>query len=198
MSASFKTNFQCVAVAIVELIPLPLGDILASRINPANLYNEINSSLSLKNQLRQHQLKICFHQPPFMPDYNKFDVCLLYTLIRNLCFLPCPSQGWGNEPKATDTQLTDDIERLRLFRNNYYGHIDSAKISDVLFDDIWINLKRVFKRIRSQVKSSVDYEQKLLEIERQKITQDQFYTCRLLLDAYVNLETQIYARGKYM
>lgn len=194
MSESFKINFQCVTVAIVELIPLPLRDILARHINPANLYNKIESNSSLKNQL-QHQLKICYLQPPDMPDYNKFDVSLLYKLIRNLCDLPSPSQGWGNEPKSSDTQLSDDIERLRLFRNNYYGHVDSAEISDVLFNEIWMNLKCVLKRIRSQLNCKVDYEQKLSNIEQFKITQYQFDTCRLLLDAHISLQTQKDGRG---
>lgn len=195
MSESFKINFQCVTVASVDLIPLPLRDILARHINPEDLYDRIKSNSSLQKQLHQHQRKICYLEPPGMPDYNKFDVGLLYTLIRNLFILPSPSQGWGYEPKSSDTQLSDDIERLRLFRNNYYGHVNSAEISDDLFKDIWMNLKCVLKRIRSQLNCSVDYEQKLSKIEQFKITQDQFDTCRLLLDAYVNLQTQKYDRG---
>lgn len=194
MCASFKTNFQCVTVASVELIQLPLRDILARCIKPGDLFNKIRSCSSL-NKLRQDQLKICFLQPPLEPDYKAFDVSLLYTLLRNCCSLPSPSQGWGKEPKSTDTHLSDDIERLRLFRNNYYAHVNSAEISDVLFYDIWMNLKSVLKRIQSHMNCNVDYEQELIKIERYKITQYQFDTCRLLLDAYVNLQTQTSDRG---
>lgn len=195
--AGFKSNFQCVTIACVELIQLPLRDILASYIKPGDLYNKIGSCSILKRKLRQDQLKICFLQPPDEPDYNKCDVTLLYTLIRNLCSLSSPTQGWGNEPKLTDTQLSDDIERLRLFRNNYFAHASTAEISDKLFHDLWMNLKCVLKRIQTQkqIKCSEDYEQELSKIEEYKFTTGQFDTCKLLLDAYVNLHTNSYDRG---
>lgn len=125
-------NFQCVAVASVELIKLSLKDILYSYIKPAHLVQQIKACSTLN--LRQKQLKICLAQPP---DNNSFDVSLLYTLIRNLCSLPSPTQGWGKEPKSTDTQISYDIKRVRLFRNNYYAHAESAGISDAVFKDIW-------------------------------------------------------------
>lgn len=146
MASSFLSNdvrnFQCVAVASVDLIKLPLRDILTSHIKPTDLFQKIKSCSTLN--LRQEQLKICLAQPT---DYNSFDVSLLYTLIRNLCSLPSPTQGWGKEPNSTDTQISDDIERLRLFRNNYYAHAESARISECLFKDIWRNLKLAIKRI---------------------------------------------------
>lgn len=195
MCASFTSNFQYVTIASVEVIKLPLRDILASHIKPADLFNKIDQCLALKRNLRTEQLKTCFLRPPAKPDYNKFDVTLLYTLIRNLCSLPSPSQGWGNEPKSTDTQLSDDIERLRLFRNNYYAHVNSAEIPDKLFHDIWMDLKCVMKRITLDITCSVDYEQELLMIELFRFTQGQFDTCKLLLDAYVNLQKQNYDKG---
>lgn len=192
--ASFESNFQCVTIACVELIQLPLRDILASRIKPPDLFNEIKSCSSLQKILRRDQLKICFLQPPDEPDYNKFDVVLLYTLIRNLCSLPSPSQGWGNEPKSTDTKLSDDIERLRLFRN-YFAHVRSAEISDDLFVDIWKDLKRVLNRIQSTISCSMNYELELLKIERSRISEVQFDTSKLYLNYDANLQTQTYDKG---
>lgn len=192
-SSNDTRNFQCVTVASVDVIKLPLRDILASHIQPKDLLQKIQSCSTLK--LRQVQLKLCFVPPPDVPDYNKFDVTLLYTLIRNLCSLPCPAQGWGNEPKATDTQISDDIERLRLFRNNYYAHAESAVISDAVFEDVWKNLKLVFRRIQPKTGCSVDYEEELISIERSKFTDYQLDTCRILLDAFANMQKQTDGRG---
>lgn len=187
-SSNDTRNFQCVTVASVGVIELPLRDILASHIQPKDLFQQIQSCSTIK--LRPDQLKICLIPPPGVPDYNNFDVTLLYTLIRNLCSLPCPAQGWGNEPKASDTQLSDDIERLRLFRNNYYAHAESAVISDAVFEDVWKNLKLVFKRIQPKTGCSVDYEEELIKIERSKFTDYQLDTCRILLDAFANIQKQ--------
>lgn len=192
-SSNDKRNFQCVTVASVDLIKLPLRDILTSHIKPEDLFKKINLFSTLR--LRPDQLKICLIPPPGVPDYNQFDVTLLYTLIRNCCSLPCPAQGWGKEPKATDTQISDDIERLRLFRNNYYAHAESAVISDTVFEDVWKNLKMVFKRVQPKPGCSIDYEQELIKIERTKLTDDYFKTFIVLLDAFSKLEKQIDCRG---
>lgn len=192
-SSNDTRNFQCVTVASVDVIKLPLSDILASHIKPVDLYHKIKSLSTLK--LRSDQQKICFIPPPGVPDYNKFDVTLLYTLIRNLCSLPSPAQGWGKEPKPTDTQISDDIERLRLFRNNYYAHAESAVISDAVFKDVWKNLKLVFRRIQPKTGCSVDYEAELIKIERTTFTDDYLTTLRVILEALVKLEKQTDGRG---
>lgn len=193
-SSNDKRNFQWVTVASVDLIKLPLRDILASHIKPADLFQKIQSCSTLK--LLPDQQKFCLIQPPG-PDYNTFDFTLLYTLIRNLCCLPSPAQGWGKEPKTTDTQISDDIERLRLFRNNFYAHATSASISDGEFEDVWRNLKLVIKRFNSKIKHSVDYEEELIRIEYSKFTDDHLKTCIILLDAFANTQKQTDRRGKY-
>lgn len=192
-SSNDTRNFKCVTVASASVIKLPLIDILASHIQPKDLFQKIQLCSTLK--LRQDQLKLCCIPPPDVPDYNKFDVTLLYTLIRNLCSLPCPAQGWGKEPKANDTHISDDIERLRLFRNNFSAHAESSVISDAVFKDVWKNLKFVFRRIQSKTGSNVDYEEELLNIEQQKITDDNFITFRVLLEALTTLEKQTDGRG---
>lgn len=192
-SSNDTRNFQCVTVASVDVIKLPLSDILASHIKPVDLYHKIKSLSTLK--LRSDQQKICFIPPPGVPDYNTFDVTLLYTLIRNLCSLPCPAQGWGNEPRTKDTQISDDIERLRLFRNNYYAHAESAVISNAKFEDVWKNLKLIFKRIQPKTACSIDYEEQLIHTERTKFTDEYLTTFRVLLEALVTLEKQTDDRG---
>lgn len=87
-----KQYFQCVAEASLDLIKLPLIDILFSKIKPKDLLLQINSNCYLTNNLRQDQQNLCKLQPP---DHRKFDVTLLYTLIRNLCPGLEPTKGWG-------------------------------------------------------------------------------------------------------
>lgn len=154
-----------------DVLKLPLVDILASEIQPADLYNKIQVSGLLligKNKLVSTQLKICCLQPPAIPDYSNFDVTLLYTLIRNLCPSLEPTKGWGKDPVDADIQIGDDIERLRIFRNNNV-HSSSSEISDIDFEIIWKKLKTVLQRIKNHMTSkgyNVNYEEKMTNIKQ--------------------------------
>lgn len=192
-SSNEKRYFQCVTLASVDFIKLPLKDILDRHIEPVDLLNKINSCSTLK--LSQQQKKICCILPPKLPDYNTFDVTLLYTLIRNLCSLPCPAQGWGKDPKTTDIQISDDIERLRLFRNNYFAHATSAEISENDFKNIWSNLNQVIDRIQSNYNRC--YQDELQKIEASTFACCHFEICRIDLDACANKQNHADGEGKY-
>lgn len=192
-----KHNFNCVVKASLELINLPLIDILANHVKDVDLFNKISSCQTLlcgRHKLRLDQLKICYLKPPAIPDYSTFDVTLLYKLIRNLCPPLRPTQGWGYEPHNADTKLGDDIERLRLFRNKYYSHASSEAIPNTEFRILWYDLKSVINRIKSKTLCSVDYERKLIEIENSKFTHEYLEQCKNLLEAY--LQWQKDERGK--
>lgn len=185
---SSEHNFICFAIACVDLINLPLIDILTDCIKPEKLYSNLSNSSSLttgKNKLRQEQLNICFIPPPKLPNYKDFDVSLLYTLIRNLCPSVKPTQGWGIEPIDSNTQVGDDIERLRLFRNTYYGHADSTIIPDDVFEDLWTGLKSVIQRLQIYTTNwrTTDYEETLAKIEGRRCTDEDREKYKLLLKA---------------
>lgn len=193
-STATNHNFNCVIKASLELVNRPLIDILTNNVKDVDLFNKINSCSSLlsgRNELRTDQRKIFFLQPPAVPDYRQFDVTLLYKLKRNLCPSLRPTQGWGEEPQPTDTQLGDGIERLRLFRNNYAAHAVSKTIPDTEFDILWKDLKSVLRRIQARCQTIYreSYEQKLIAIENSKFTDGYFEKCEVLLKAFLKLQT---------
>lgn len=195
-------NFTCFAKACVDLITLPLIDILFGLIKPIDLYNEISKSSLLigKSKLNEAQSKLCLISPPKLPNYNQFDVTLLYTLIRNLCSSLKPTRGWGKVPKPTDTQIGDDIERLRLFRNNYFAHAKSTAMSDVEFGVLWKNLKSVLLRIQTYTIawSNTNYEQKLTEIESCRYGYEDREKYKSFLEATLYTLKQAEDMGKYI
>lgn len=191
-SSKEKHNFQCVTEASLDLITLALNDILLFQIKPEDLFLKITSS-DLSGRLRSDQLKLCYFPPPVLPDYSKFDVSLSYTLIRNLCPGLEPTRGWGNEPAPKDTQIGDDIERLRLFRNNNFAHLSSAAIPDDTFKELYKTLKSVFERLKSHPGCSVDYEQELIEIKSSKFRYEKWEICRGFCETYMERDK----RGKY-
>lgn len=190
-----QQNFIWISIACVDFIKLPLKDILFNKIKPADLYQRINSSpKNRRDYLRKEQENKCFIPPPDQPDYNDFDVTLLYTLIRNLCSaslnLPSlnPTRGWGKDPDSTHTRIGDDIERLRLMRNKF-AHANSAGIPDAEFQALWNDLKSVIQRIQTfmnSMGSNVNYEQKLAEIQRTDFGFRDLQKYNLFLEATLN------------
>lgn len=76
----------------------------------------MKNSPSTLNLNSDEKLKCC-PKLPEPPDYNGFDVELLYKLIKNLCTSVKTTKGWGEKPEATNTELGDDIERLVQFKD---------------------------------------------------------------------------------
>lgn len=192
-----QQNFMWISIACLDILKLPLIDILSYEIQPADLYKRINSTKNVKHFLKKRQLKICFI---LLPDYNKFDVPLLYTLIRNLCFKSLnPTRGWGKDPISSDKQIGDDIERLRLM-SDWFAHFNSAGIPDAEFQPLWNDLKSVIQRIQTfmnyKVRCDVNYEQKLADIERNDFGYGDLQNYKFLEAKLMQLQEER-LKGKY-
>ncbi|KAL3856079.1 hypothetical protein ACJMK2_015275 [Sinanodonta woodiana] len=99
--------------------------------------------------LNKEQINIVFPDPLFQKTgtVDKFDITLLYTLIRNVSSVQAPTQGWGNDPLSSDTNLGDSVERIRIYRNHIGGHSPDAKIDDKNFADYWKKFEDVLHDI---------------------------------------------------
>ena len=82
------------------------------------------------------QWKLLF-PPAGPPDSNNFDITLLTILLRNICGLPSPATGWNVMPPASDTSVSAEILRIKMIRNEVYGHISSAQLDDTKFETLW-------------------------------------------------------------
>ena len=71
------------------------------------------------------------------PDSEKFDVTLLTIPIRNICGLPPPAKGWKSMPLTSDSSVSANILRIKLYRNEAYGHIGRAQYDDATFEKLW-------------------------------------------------------------
>lgn len=160
-----EQNFIRFVKARDDVMPLPLRDILHWQIKPKDLHQKIQSCLALtdgEKKLDSYQMN-----QTKLANYNNFDVTLLYKLIRNLCPGLKPTQGWGIRLNYNDTTIGDDIERIRVFRNEL-GHSKSSKIPDSEFTNRWIELKVVIERLQKAMSKSgyiTDYKEKLKGIE---------------------------------
>lgn len=199
-----EQNYIRFVKACMDVVKLPLIDILDYQIHPKDLYSKIQTSCLLtekRSKLSLQQLHFCFVQPPSLPDYTTFDVSLLYKLIRNLCPALEPTQGWGKNPIDADTQIGDDIERLRLFRNNTI-HDGVTKIIDSDFENLWRNLKTVIQRIQTFMRSkryNPNYEGKLTDIKQLDLGDENicYYKMIFLLEHTYNYVTTTDKRGMF-
>ena len=76
------------------------------------------------------------------PDSRNFDVTLLTILLRNICGLPSPPAGWNVMPPASDTSISANIARIKIFRNEVYAHTPSAQLDDTTFETFWQEISK--------------------------------------------------------
>lgn len=180
-----QLNFARISKVCIDIIKLPLEDILDIFIKPTELKKNIKACQSLltgKFRLNQDQKTKCCLNSTNVPDYRSFDVSLLYKLIRNLC--PDPSLGptnkWGKTPTKKDVCVVDDIERIRHLRNESFAHADSAEISDDDFKEFWHDAKCMIQRCQQFTTSGgckTDYIKMLVELERKQLTFNEYISC---------------------
>lgn len=181
-----QLNFARFSILCVDIIKLPLADILYMFIEPHQLEKKIKKSHSLQTgEHKLHQVqrtKCCYNAYTCMyPDYNNFDVTLLYKLIRHLCPSLEPTNKWGNKPTEIDLSVGDDIERIRELRNAYFAHIESTEISNDELKDLWKTAKTMIYRLQDFTTSNgckTNYVQMILDLERKALTFTEYISYR--------------------
>lgn len=173
-------NFARFSIVCVDIVKSPLKDILNIHVKPPVLKQNIKACQSLYSgeyKLNPDQRKQCCLNSSNSPDYSKFDVTLLYKLIRNLCPTLEPTNKWGNTPTVNDMFIGDDIERIRELRNKYFAHTKRAEISDVDFKELWKDAKCIIQRCQHFTKKNgyhTDYTQMLINLERKTFTFEEY------------------------
>ena len=77
-----------------------------------------------------------------LPDSKDFDITLLTILLRNICGLPSPAAGWKVMPPASDTSISAEILRIKMFRNEVYAHLPCPEIEDAEFERLWQEISK--------------------------------------------------------
>lgn len=198
-----QLNFARFSILCVDIVKLPLVDILDIFVKPNELVRNIRKCHSLKTG--EHKLNAkqwaecrCSDLSTIVidyPNYKDFDVTLLYKLIRNLCPSLEPTNKWGNKPTRKDLSVGDDIERIRELRNACFAHTESAEISNDDFEELWKAAKSMIFRLQDFTTSKgvdADYIQRILNLQRKALTFKEYISCRQLPGAiYIGGETSV-------
>ena len=144
IAAKERTNFARTGRLIIDLCGQVMRDVLSSFVNPSTL-------LVPPPRLNVVQQSI-FHNIHIHGNYNLCDVSFLYVLIRSTCaaFIT-PTIGWGKvnangEIDVAHILVADDVERIRLMRNQFLGHTSSTRLPDGDYQKFLTDLKIILGR----------------------------------------------------
>nr|XP_034320591.1 uncharacterized protein LOC105346777 isoform X2 [Crassostrea gigas] len=156
-----NTNLARVAQMILGPCTNVLRDVLGKEISPSNLETKVKAYIAKtkKPLINQHQETLVYSK-----DYLKFDVTLLYFLLRNMCSIQPHSNTWGNNPQSGDRSVSGNIERIRLIRNEY-GHNSERSISDIDFKIKYKDIKGIVKELENYLGSSTKYQDEVKELK---------------------------------
>ena len=143
---------------------------------PKSLADELKNNYSRFQKLRSkrvivdQQWKKLFPPSGDPPDSRTFDITLLHLLIREVCYLPAPSNGWHKMPAVDDESLEANITRIKCFRNELC-HSESTGIPRDEFEGKWnkivtslevIEISVFQKKIERLKKDSIDHKTRQL------------------------------------
>lgn len=141
-----------------------LCDILTHKITPSDLSKEVkrrtkNCPKGKKNLFTKDQLQLIHGE-----NYSKFDITLLYSLLRNICPITPHVNGWGNDPCPADRSVSANIERIRLKRNEY-GHSSKPYITEKEFKKTFQEISQITQELEHYLGTTSKYHDAVQEIE---------------------------------
>lgn len=137
-SVILRTNYAKLAHAVKQLFPAILIEFISIKEPPQRLFDDVNTNKYLLKHLSADELIFISNTV----EYSHFDIPLIYKLLRYLKKIPPPTQGWNhfNAPCQTEITPGDDLQRIRIFRNEtlHRGNVTDTELSEFIthFKDI--------------------------------------------------------------
>ena len=152
-SLKAKSNYNRICQLLINKGGEALRRVLHAKLFPATLAAALNSH-SHRRTLRGIRYSVIknpqwnlLYPTAGLPDPNKFDITLLTILLRNICGLSPPATGWDAMPPESDTSISADIVRIKMYRNEVYGHILETQYDDAKFEQLWEDISKTLCRL---------------------------------------------------
>eukprot|EP00105_Crassostrea_gigas_P030475 XP_011452790.1 PREDICTED: uncharacterized protein LOC105346040 [Crassostrea gigas] len=139
-----------------------LREVLAKEISPPDLERKVQTYI-LQNKkpfINKKQQDLVKRK-----KYSDFDITLLYFLFRNICSIPQHKNKWGNNPELTDKSVSANIERMRILRNEWYGHATDFSLSDSEFEQRWNHIFQIVKDLEDYLGTATKYQDTLVDLK---------------------------------
>ncbi|XP_062604141.1 uncharacterized protein LOC134265961 isoform X2 [Saccostrea cucullata] len=120
---------------------------------PVDLVTTLNSNKDNlqrgQYKMNQDQCTLLFPADNSIPTSSTFDVTIMYKLLRNFGqnLLP-PTNGWGKKPEIGQKLPKDDVERIRIYRNEVEHKTQTTNVMEKDdFDLKWRDLSQTILRL---------------------------------------------------
>lgn len=147
-----KDNFQRLARLLFCGGKNLLKDLLDSHFSASTLPSALSRFLARPGcPISLHER---IHLNPSPGVYGKsadFDISLIFKLLRNLCSYPMPATGWNSLPNSTDTTLSADVVRIKIYRNTICHDNNNMEIDDPTFQNWWQEASEAIVRIAKSI-----------------------------------------------
>lgn len=128
-----------------------LRDLLDYKHPPSVLPSTLSHHFKSLGKITNKQQKtVLYPSPGCYGKSEDFDISLLALLIQHTNTVPIPrSLRWNTMPLDSDHSLAADVVRIRMLRNEIYGHTNTMQITDAKFLTSWDAVSDAFVRIES-------------------------------------------------
>ena len=172
-----KRNFQRLSRLLIAGGTSVLREVLDSILSPSTLPTVLRVpgvQAQLKGaRLTRPQWDCLYPAPGRYGKSSDFDITLLFRLLRQICGLPSPSLGWNELPAAADQTMSDDLARVKFYRNTVYGHVSEAmEISGDEFNDLWAKISGALIRLANHISEvkGLEWQQAIAKLETAPLT----------------------------
>ncbi|CAH3183191.1 unnamed protein product, partial [Porites lobata] len=141
-SSPAKTNGNKLSRLLIDGGTTVLRNVFDHYHPPTALTSDLNANYSILNNLLRRRV-LNGHQwdklfpPGGVPDSKTFDITLLFLLLTNICGISPPLKGWHSKPSPGDNSLEANLARVKVFRNELYGHVTSSGVDATSFSTFW-------------------------------------------------------------
>ena len=158
-----KDNFFRLSILIIDggtkLLREVFNDIHPPASLPTVLVNPITEK-DLRKALTKSDMEKLYLPGGGFGTSEDLDVTLLFKLLKSICGLARPFSGWDKLPDPAHQGPTDDLVRIKFYRNQTYAHAKEMKLEDAEFQQIWNELSSAMIRLAKCMSSAKEIEWK--------------------------------------
>ncbi|XP_032237000.2 NACHT, LRR and PYD domains-containing protein 14 isoform X2 [Nematostella vectensis] len=159
-----KDNFSRLCRLLVDGGTKALLTVFNSSHPPSSLEASLKKNkatlkkLLKKKVIRQEQWDLLFPPSGSQPNAKKYDITLLFCLLRNICNLtpPLTTLSWDVLPPSTDTTKEANMCRLKWYRNKIFAHVKSTELKEGDFLQCWSEISKAIVNLGGVTEGEVD------------------------------------------
>ena len=184
-----KRNFQRLTRLLIAGGTSVLREVFDTFYPPSTLRDELRR---VKGQLEDANLSkkqwfLLYPSRSRNPNSSKFDITLLFCLLRQICGLTSPRLGWDKLPAAADKSVSADLARVKFYRNTVYGHVrGDMDISDSTFNNLWAKISEALVRLANHIsgEKGLEWQEAIEKLQSDPLTPEDEQHVRELNEWY--------------